>query len=428
MINNLRKKLNPFFDKYLLFFLLFFSFLTLLPYVSFFKPLQAIYVSGLIYRGILLAIISLLFIVIIITYKAQLPMLVWIGCSTYIVSQIVTIFVTPNMKNVVVPILSTIMGIGQALIIGISAVAYLSLHSKSSYSKTSINITCILMMSLGFFLCIYTYIFESEDIYHTFNTIYGWNYDVTSIFTMKTEYGFTLFMCSIFSIFYILNNKKYWMYIIPTFFLINMFISRSKTSILCTTILLVTLLIIHIAHSWNRYKRCWVISFLSFGILIATITVLTYNKVGWFCKFDYFFREVILNDAKVVWNDRVHKWTLLVTEVNNPFNIVFGYGERITPIVLSECGCASIGDNIYISNYGVGGTVKFSLYIILAAYVVVTTWKQNDSTYKKIIYLSIQISFLIGGLFEDDSIVGVTMNGLFSSIIFYSCNKMIKAD
>lgn len=428
MIDNIRNKLKPFFDKYLLFFLLGFSLLTLLPYVSFFKPLQASYTSGLIYRGILLVIIALFCISLIITYKTRLPIYVWIGCGAYIISQILTILISPIIKNVNVPVLSTIMGLGQALIIGISAISYLSIHKWVSLDRNIINIGCLFMMLFGLLLCLYTYIFEYEDIFHTFNTEYGWNYDVTSIFTMKTEYGFTLLMCSIFSIFYILNNKKYWMYIIPLFFLINMFISRSKTSILCLSIILLSLLIIHIIQLWSKYKRYWIISFVSFATIGITLVVLINLKIGWFEKFNYYITKVIFNDARVVWDDRVHKWSLLLKAVDNPFNIVFGYGERITPLVLSECGCASIGDNIYLSNYGVGGIIKFTLYIVLAVFVIVFTCELNSSIFKKIICLTIQFSFLVCGIFEDDSIVGVTMSGLFSSIIFYSCNKMIKTD
>lgn len=428
MIDNIRNKLKPFFDKYLLFFLLGFSFLTLLPYVFFLKPLQASYSSGLVYRGIMLTIIGLFFTILIIVYKTRLSIYVWLLCGMYIASQISTIFVSPVTKNIDVPALSSLMGIGQTLITGMSVICYLSICKETKYNKVAIDVSCIVMIMCGILLCLYSYIFEYEDIYHTFNTEYGWNYDVTSIFITKTEYGFTLLMCSMFSLFYILNNKKYWMYIIPIFFLINMFISRSKTSILCLLIILITLLVIHIIQSWNRYKKYWIICFISIGIITIVLIMLISLKIVWFGKLNYYITQVILNDARIVWNDRVHKWSLLLKAVNNPFNIIFGYGERITPLVLSECGCATIGDNIYISNYGVGGIIKFVLYIVLAIYVIVLTWKQNTSLFIKIICLSIQLSFLIGGVFEDDSIVGVTMSGLFSSIIFYSCNKMIKTD
>lgn len=171
------------------------------------------------------------------------------------------------------------------------------------------------MIFLGLSLCIYTYIFEAQDIYDTINTIYGWNYDVTSIFVDKTTYGYMLSTCSIFSIFYILNNKKYWMYIIPVFFLINMFISRSKTSILCTSTILITLLIIHIVHNWNKYKKYWITAFITLGIFIVSATILIILQIGWFSRLNYYLTQVIFNDGIVVMKDRFHRWSLLLQAI-----------------------------------------------------------------------------------------------------------------
>ena len=283
-------------------------------------------------------------------------------------------------------------------------------------------------MITGMLLCLYTYIFQYEAIYHTFNSKYGWNYDVTSIFSVKTEYGFMLYICSIFSIIYVLNTKKYWFYFFPIIFEVNMFISRSKTSILTSSIILITLIVVHIIKSWNEYKNRWLVSFAVMGSIFLSILILTILKVGWFEKFNYYITQVIINDGRVVLEDRFHKWSLLLQAIDNPFNIMFGYGERITPLVLSKCGCATIGDNIYISTYGVGGLVKLSLYISVIIYILRFTTKRRGPLFNKIIILSMQISFIVGGLFEDDSIMGVTMSGLFSSIIFYSCNRMIGSD
>ena len=424
----IRNKIKPFLDNYLIIFVALFGLLTVLPYISFFKNLQVRYAPGIIYRAVLVSIIGMSFLFVLFVYKTKLPIAVYICTAVYFISQIVTIFISPIIKNVEVPFLTTIMGLGQSVIISLSVLVYLSIKKSTDFNQKTINIVCLSMLSIGVLLCLYTYIFQYKAIYHTFNTEYGWNYDVTSIFVLKTEYGFMLFICSIFSFFYILNNHKYWMYIFPIFFLINMFISRSKTSILCASIILIGLVVIHFIRSWTRYKKTWIISIICVSFAFTSIVILTSLKVGWFERFNYYITQVIFNDAYVVLSDRVRKWGLLINAVNNPFSVVFGYGERITPLVLSDCGCVAIGDNIYLSNYGIGGLIKFIMYLGLAVFIVITTWNTNKNKYKKIIPLIIQLSFLIGGLFEDDSIIGVTMSGLFSSIIFYSCNKMIKVD
>ena len=427
-MDTIRDNIRQFINKYVIIIILLFALLTLLPYVSAFKPLQVANTAGVIYRGILLGFIGLFFLFVICIYKTRLPIYVWVYSGIYLISQIVTIFISPIIKNTTIPILTTIMGLGQAVITIISTITYLTIHKDSEFDNKIINDVCLFMIFFGLFLCLYSYIFEYQDIYNTFNTIYGWNYDVTSIFITKTEYGFVLFICSIFSIFYVLNNKKYWMYCVPIFFLINMFISRSKTSILCTTLILATIFVIHIIQSWNKYRKNWIISFVCLGMAIITLIVLIVLKIGWFEKLNYFIAQVIFGDAKVVIEDRIHKWSLLIQAINNPFNIIFGYGERITPLILSDCGCATIGDNIYLSTYGVGGIIKLLAYLLLILSIIVTDFKKNNCLIKKIIVLITQLSFLIGGLFEDDSVVGITMSALFSSIVFFFFFKMIKID
>lgn len=427
-MDNIRNNIKLFLDKYLILFIAFFGLLTILPYTSFFKGLQISNTPGIIYRGILLGVICLAFILLIIVNKTKIHISIYVCTGLYFVSQLITIFVSPTIKNVDIPLLYTIMGLGQSTITSLSVLVYLSINKNLEFSKKTIDLLCLSMLCIGVLLCLYTYIFQYEDIYHTFNTEYGWNYDVTSIFTMKTEYGFILFICSIFSIFYILNNRRYWMYIFPIFFLINMFISRSKTSILCTSGILICLIIIHFFNSWKQFKRILVPMLIGIGLLILSLAIVTSLRIGWFEKFHYYITQVMLNDAYVVMADRLHKWGLLIKKIDNPFNIIFGFGERITPLILSNCGCAAIGDSIYLSNYGIGGLIKFSLYIALAIYIMFCTWRSGLNKKSKAIALIIQLFFLISGLFEDDSIVGVTMSGLFSSIIFYSCNKMIKVD
>ena len=421
-------QIKHFLNKYLLLIILFSSFLTLLPYISFFWYLQIEYISGVVYRGIVGGFISVVLILLIIFKKERLPVTVYILTTTYVLSQFVTILISPYINNTTVKNIYLIGAFAQTIINALSTIAYLNIFNKDSLNKKTIDVSCLIIIIIGLLLCLYSYIFEYNDIYNTFNTIYGWNYDVTSIFIDKTTYGFVLFICFIFAVFYIENNKRYWMYILPLFFLANMFISRSKTSILCTTIVITTLLIIHMNQSWKEKKKIWIITLGIGGIIIGLVTIFTINKVGIFNNFNYYISEVIYHDGIVVMNDRIHKWLKLVEAVNNPFNIIFGYGERITPMILNTCGCATIGDNIYLSNYGIGGLFKFISYVALVAYIIIITWKNEVSKLKRIMCLAIQLSFAVSGFFEDDSIVGITTSGLLSSIIFYSCNKMIKVD
>ena len=421
-MDNIRNKLKYFFDNYLIFIIILFGFLTLIAYSI--TALQSNTTSGVIYRGVLAGVAGILFILGIFTYRYKPPLYLIIGCGLYVVSNILTIFVAPIIKDVSIPAMQTLQGIGIVLTNAITVFIFYWMMKFYNPDKKLLNIASIIMVAFGLFLAIYSYITEWQDIINTFTKVDGWNYDVTSIFKMKTEYGYMLFICSLFAIVLAINNKKYWLYILPIFFLINMFISRSKTSILCTSLILICLLIYHVHNSWNKYKKRWIISFSIIGVILVTLLILTICKVGIFNDFNHYITQTIFNDAKVVLEDRFYKWGKLFKAVDTPLTVICGCGERIANSILSSCGCATVGDSIYVSNYGVGGIIKFTLYLAFAVIVIIYNFKSSKSSWARFIYITIEISIMIGGLFEDDNIIGMTYNSLFPSIFFYMTNKV----
>ena len=291
-------------------------------------------------------------------------------------------------------------------------------------TKDSIDIVCIFMIAWGVFLAIYSYITQYQAIADTFTKEAGWNYDVSSIFTTKTVYGYMLLICSIFSVIYILNNKKYWMYVFPIFFLINMFISRSKTSILCLVILLICLLIYHISTNFNKHKKAWIISISSVLIVLTTLMILAITKVGIFDKFNYYLTQVIFNDASVVMQDRLSRWGNVFKTTDNPFLIIFGAGERISSTVLG----VPTGDNIYVNTYATGGIIKFLLYILLIVFVMRYNIKTTKGGWNKFLVISIELIILIAGFFEDDALIGLTHTAIFDGIIMYTTPKLLEVN
>lgn len=109
--------------------------LNLIPYIKGLSQLRASLTPGIVYRGILLGLLGLLFLLVIIIYKAKLSMFIYIYSGIYLVSQIITIFVSPVIKNIDVPSIQTIMGLSQALITVLSVICYVTINKCIEFDK-----------------------------------------------------------------------------------------------------------------------------------------------------------------------------------------------------------------------------------------------------------------------------------------------------
>ena len=275
---------------------------------------------------------------------------------------------------------------------------------------------------MGVALCLYTYIFQYREIANMFVKDDGWNYDVTSIFQTKTTYGFCLLIISVFSVIYILNTKKYWMYVFPSFFFANSILIASKKSILCIGILLISVLIYHLLRNLKNNEKKWG---AIFGVSLFVITLLLLfifvpqMRFGIFNDFYNFISKVIIQDGITVMQDRIQKVSSIINATKYPFGIIFGTGEGIGSYVLSQSGAYIGGDCIYATIYSTGGIIKLILYLLFVSYIVykiIKMEKSKDYKFFRILFISI---ILICGLFEDDSVVGINFSFLFTCIILY---------
>ena len=419
-MKSLTNKIKYIYDEYLIFFILLFGILTSFSYV--FPILNVNNTEGYIYRGVLLGLICFLFVIGLFLYKKNPSKKLIISCSAYLVSGILSIFIAPLTKNVSIDGFHYFLAALQIVINILSIFIYIWLMKDYSFSKKSITISCLIMITFGLFLTIYSYIAQWQSIIDTFTKEYGWNYDVTSIFQDKTTYGFMLLMCSLFSIILTLNTKKYWLYILPIFFLANMFISRNKTSILCLCFLLLCLLIYHLVHSFKKYKVIWIVCLsTAFGIILL-FSLLTAFKVGPFDKFNYYITQVIFNDASVVMQDRLSRWSNVFKSTDNAFLNIFGAGERISSAVLA----VPTGDSVYINTYATGGIIKCLLYILLIVLVMQYNIKNTNGGWNKFLVISFELVLLIGGFFEDDLLFGFSHTALLGGLFFYCAPKLLE--
>ena len=153
-----------------------------------FTAIDANHAGGIIYRGVLSFIILLISIPLIVNnWKTINKWFVLLSC-VFIVCNLVATFVSPVIIKSNIDYLNSFLGISSSLLIVVSVFLYASLD-KIEINEKIFKITSLCFIGLVVLMCLYTYIFEYKDIYNSIFNEYGWNYDVTSIFKIKTEYG-----------------------------------------------------------------------------------------------------------------------------------------------------------------------------------------------------------------------------------------------
>ena len=408
-------------DKYSIYLFLSFAILTLIPYVSVFSNLEANTNGGLIFRCVVFCLFSVIFLICFLC-KKEIPNKAFILCLLlYLITQVITIFISPKIKKIDVPTIQSLAGLGIIFSNIFTFLIAWYLLNGNDFNHEHLKITAFFLIGIGIASCLYTYIFQYKEISAVLTNEHGWNYQVTSIYTSKGIYGFILLIVSICTIILTLNTKKYWLYIFPVFFLFNSFLCRAKTSILCILIILVFALVYHFIKSWKTYKKQWTFALsISTGIIliVAILTFVPGMQFGPFEKLNYFFTETILKDGVTVTKDRIEKIANIFKAVDYPLGIMFGCGERITNYIIAPAGAEIRGDNQYAANYATGGLIKSILYIGLIIYTIYKIAKRKGE-YKSFSILFVTI-MLITGLFDDNSFLGVNYCFLLIAPFIYS--------
>lgn len=416
-----RNKFIAFIEKYLVYILIGFGILSLLPYVTVFKGLESNNTAGIVYRGILTSLLVILFLIGLICYKKLPNKLALIGCLIYLISQFVTIFASPLIKEVEIPSIQTFVGISMIFTNIISLFIALYMIKYHNLDHEALNIVCYFLIGIGVAACLYTYIFQYKEIGSVLTNEHGWNFQVTSIFTTKGIYGFVLLISSIFTVILALNTRKYWLYAFPVFFLFNTFLCRAKAEILCITIILIFAFVYHLIHSWNKHKKAWTITISVCAGLVLIFSLLIFVpglQFGPFKTLNYYFTKTIFNDGITVTKDRIYKVGNIFKAIDYPLGVMFGCGERITNYIIAPAGAEVRGDCQYAANYATGGIIKSVLYLAFAIYAIYKIAKTKGE-YKSFSILFIVI-ILLTGLFDDNSILGINLCFFLTAPFIYS--------
>lgn len=413
------KRVGVFIDKNIIYFLFGFGILALLPYITVFSGLEIQNTGSMVYRGILFSLFFVVFIVELIVSKIIPNKCIIIGCSVYLITQTITLFASPVIKNVDIPIIQSLSGLATAFISVLTVfVAYTFLTSRKKDHERN-NIVCYALLGIGVAACLYSYIFQYKQISEVLTNEHGWNYQVTSVFTTKGVYGFVLLITSISTVILALNTKKYWFYAFAVFFLFNSFLCRAKYSILFIFIILIAVLIYHLIKDYKKHEKIWNITLgISAGVIVilCLFTFIPLLNFGPFEKINYFIKNTIFNDGITVMKDRYFKSANIIKAVDYPLGVLFGCGEKIANYILAP-NAEVRGDDLYVDTYAYGGLIKVILYLAFIAFVLYKVIKTKGE-YKAFSIL-FTVIIVLSGMFAENSIIGFNLTFLFMAPFIY---------
>ncbi|MCQ2815096.1 MAG: hypothetical protein MJ227_02255 [Bacilli bacterium] len=405
-IKILQQKLISFIGKNLIYFLFGFGLLALLPYVSTFK-LDASTNAGTIYRGIIFGLLALLFLVGLACYRKLPNKKILIACLVYMVTQMVAIFVSPLIKEVEIPTLQSVIGVGMIFsnIISVFIVCYIFKYQSTDHEK--LNLISYILLGISVALCLYTYIFQYKEIGMSLRGECGISSPVTSIFTNGEIYGFILLISTISTVILGLNTKRYWLYAFPAFFLVNAFLSKNRLALIAIVIILIALLIHHFIHNLKGNEKKWEITlFVGFAVLLILnlLIFVPAMSFGPFATLGSYIKTIFINDGITIMKDRFATASSLMQSVDYPLGILFGAGEKVQSLILPY---SSSGNIIYVTNYAVGGIVKFALYLGFIAFVIYKVIKRKgEHLFFSLLFISLIVSI---GIFSEVSLLGINV-------------------
>lgn len=405
-MKSLIEKIKNFLNVNLMYVLFGFGLLSLLPYVSTFK-LDASTNAGIIYRGVIFGLLAILFLVGLVCYR-QLPnKKILIACLVYMVTQMVTIFVSPLIKDVEIPALQSVIGVGMIFsnIISVFIVCYIFKYQSTDHEK--LNLISYILLGISVALCLYTYIFQNKEIGMSLRGECGIASPVTSIFTNSEIYGFILLVATISTVILALNTKRYWLNAFPAFFLVNVFLSKNRLALTTIVIILISLLIHHLIHNLKGNEKKWEITlFVGFAVMLILnlLIFVPAMSFGPFATLGSYIKTSLINDGITIMKDRFVTSSSLMQSVDYPLGIMFGTGERVQSLILSY---SSSGNIIYVTNYAVGGIIKFILYLGFIAFVIYKVIKRKgEHLFFSLLFISL---ILLIGIFSEISLLGINV-------------------
>ena len=282
--------------------------------------------------------------------------------------------------------------------------------------KSLITILVMVMITMGI-CCLYSLIKEGDKIIKAF-IAKGEDahfYQIMSFFDNKNSYGVMVFVAIIANVILYHFYRKKWLFIPLIFFLINLILSRCKTSIVAIGFVFIVVLIYLFFATFEKHqtRNVLIVSalvFLGFFGLLIVFTPEIYNSSKFLSSLSNYVREAFIGQSIRSIQARINHYIEGSAIFLNP-RIILGYGEHLC-IGYANSHIYHLGpiDNAFVYNLLAGGIFKTTLFVYIY-YKIVSHLGYigrsiHRSTKYKVCLWCIVISILLNGLMENYQILG----------------------
>lgn len=316
----------------------------------------------------------------------------------FLFAQILSNFVfVPSYKYINISTFNNI--INSALLI----LVYYILFSNLKLTEKNIIDFCTRYLWFVFLSCIYNIVYNFYDLLNIFSLVNGYSHYFMSYFGNRNTFG--LFLVAAILIYYLLNiyvpKYKYYRFFL-IFFIFNLLITFSRTSILATIIFLSVYVVLNY-KLFVKYNIKKLILYFLVSITLIMIFLTRNNLLNY--VIDVFVRPShILAGRDAIWIYSFNLW------VNN--NILFGTGNIYYALKLNNSLNNYSCHNIFLTILNRGGIVLFIIYIIIF-YKIFIKIKENKNIF--LWYVPAFISYIFIGLFESPLLF---FNTIYAETIF----------
>ena len=385
-----------------------------------------------IYRSIIFTLFFIFVVILCVKKNRSINYVFGFLLLIFLITNILAIFIPIDGSSV--SITSKFMALLYLISVIFTVFAFFEVLPKY-LTKNTFLVFFILIDLVMVVCCLYSLIVESNDIIAAF-TAKGEDahfHQIHSFFDNKNSYGFMIFVSIIGTLFIYKWVKNKWLYVLLTFFAINLIISRAKTALILIGVLLLIYGIYKLIATFNDHKlrNILIVSFIALFVAIFMMAVFVpsiYNSSTFLSNLSNYVKEAFIGQGirsvKARLNNLANAGSLFLAP-----RIIIGYGEYICREYANTC-CIVLGpiDNAYIYNLLAGGIFKTILFIycyyLIFKQAVQLTKLNNTSTIYKIFIWSLEIVLIVYGLFENFQILGSNHSSIIYLLFSYSFCKL----
>lgn len=224
-------------------------------------------------------------------------------------------------------------------------------------------------------------------------------------------------------------DKKWWRLPLIVYFFVSIFLTLSKTSIVCAIFVIIASAFYWFIKSLSGpHKAIGTIFFTIFAVILGVSAYFIFHSE----IFDNSFignvlraiKKALLNPEGTTLESREIIWKKLITLLNsNPSFLFFGLGDANFPFAFAFASDTSWKYSFYTHNgfleiLGRGGLIRLSIYIAFLAYVAYLLFTHLSSKKSKCgwLYLIFFATFLMRTMAETEFLLGVDLKSILLNL------------